>query len=150
VSFEPEAKLEPEPESLGYFSAQVIVENVSDLYTWQVSIKYNRSEIKAFKIIPGDFPGNDQVFANSTDSFPDTLMILGSLKGPVSGRSGSGTLAIIIFGYFTVNYAKPEIIDEGFCKTRLLDSNGCEIPFSISQSANYCARLSLIFNENMG
>jgi hypothetical protein len=139
-----------EPLPLGYFSAEVKVENVSDLYTWQVSIKYNHSEIKVFKIIPGDFLGNDQVFANSTDSFPDMLMILGSLKGPVSGRSGSGTLATIIFGYFTVDYAKPEIIDESFCKTRLLDSNGCEIPFDICQSVNHRARLLLIFNENSG
>jgi hypothetical protein len=138
----------PEPEPLGYFSAQIRVENVSDLYTWQVSIKYNHNEVKVLKIFPGDFLGNGQIFANSTDSFPGILMILGSLKGPVSGKNGSGTLALIAFGYFTVDYTRPEIIDEGLCKTRLLNSNGYEIPFNLSDSANRCTRLTLIFSEN--
>jgi len=76
-------------------------------------------------------------------------MILGSLVGSISGRFGSGTLAVIIFGYFNDGYTKPEIIlSEGRCKTVLLDSNGSEIPFELSSAFNEQTRLVLTFFED--
>ncbi|RLI43698.1 hypothetical protein DRO69_09020 [Candidatus Bathyarchaeota archaeon] len=58
----------------------------------------------------------------------DLIIIGGSLIGGVDGKSGGGELAILTFGYYTVNYEAPEIIiKEGIHETRLLDSNGMEI-----------------------
>ncbi|MEM2506834.1 MAG: cohesin domain-containing protein [Nitrososphaeria archaeon] len=136
--------IKSEPTIIGKFKANIKIYKVTDLYTWQVSIKYNQSELKVLEIIPGDFLGDDQVFTNSTDSFPNVLMVMGSLKGPTSGKSGDGTLAVIIFGYYTVNYTKPVIINEGFCKTILLNSNECDISFELFNSNGDHAHLALI------
>lgn len=119
------------------------VYNVEDLFAWQAIIAYNPQELKVLKIIPGEFVGtnyplpedfsSDSIFVNSTDSFEDAVIIGGCLIRGNKGKSGSGRLALVIFGYFEESYSKPYVIPRkwGF-KSMLLDSAAMEISFTLN------------------
>ena len=116
------------PVILGTFSVTLDVENVRDLYTWQVAISFNPSELEIMDTEPGDFVGEEfPLFVNSKDSYEGKLLLGGTLKGETSGKDDSGILATISFGYFIEEYSKPTMVtDEGL--TFLLDSTGQTIP----------------------
>ena len=59
-------------------------------------------------------------------------MLGGSLKGEVSGKSGSGRLAVVTFGYFVEDYVEPELVLEKVFKTFLTDSQNQPIPIGDS------------------
>jgi len=118
-----------EPVIIGNFTMAFEVNNVVDLYAWQVAIAYNSSQLKVLEITSGGFVGDDfPLFVNSTDSYEDLLLIAGFLQGAVPGKNGSSKLATIVFGYFTENYDAPKIVLEEVFKTLLLDSQGQPIP----------------------
>ena len=130
-----------EPVIIGSFTAAVEVVNVEDLYAWQVLIAYSPSELRVLEVIPGGFVGSEYpssnaadltstgVFMNATDIGDGRLLLGGSLCGNVPGKSGNGTLAIIVFGYFMDTYQEPEIVwMQKPSENRLLNSDGFDIP----------------------
>jgi hypothetical protein len=100
-----------EPQPIGKFSMTLSINNIEDLYAWQVVISFNSSEIKTLDMRPGDFLGTSfPSFTNSTNSGDGILLLLQFLSGDDPGKSGSGTLATIVFGYFVNNYKEPMIV----------------------------------------
>jgi hypothetical protein len=128
-----------EPTILGDFTMALDVNNVDDLYAWQVAITFNSSEIKVLKITPGGFLGSDfPFFLNATDVDDGILLLGGSLQGEVPGKSGSGRLATIVFGYFVNKYREPAIALNGIIvSTLLINSKGSYIPFQDSTLTLY-------------
>lgn len=123
-----------EPVIIGNFTMALDVNNVTDLYVWQVAIAYNSSQLKVLEITSGRFVGDDfPFFLNSTDSCEDLVLISGFLQGEVPGKNGSGKLATIVFGYFTENYDdEPKIVPEKIFETFLSDSKLQDIPIDDS------------------
>ncbi len=123
-----------EPVVLGRFTMALDVSNATDLYGWQVNIGFNSSQMKVLETSPGDFLAADfPGFVNSTDTKSNTLLLAETLKGDVAGKSGSGRLATIVFGYYVQNYADPWInMDQATFKTFLMDSGLSNIPIESS------------------
>lgn len=125
----PRSPINREPRVRGIFTMVLKVNNVVDLYAWQVGISYNSSQVQVLRITSGGFVGDSFPFlVNSTDSIRNLLLIGGSLCGEVAGKNGSGTLATITFGYYTENYSIPRIAFDQVFETFLLNSKGEEIP----------------------
>jgi hypothetical protein len=123
-----------EPLILGNFIMALDINNVQDLYAWQVVITFNSSEVKVLKTVSGSFLGLEYpFFLNSTDSAENMLLLGGSLIGNVPGKSGSGRLATIIFGYYVEKCEEPKIaLKERFFNTYLINSKGAYIPIDES------------------
>lgn len=118
-------EISQEPMIIGTFTMNLEVNNVIDLYGWQVAIAYNQNQLKVLEITRGDFLKEERMYLlNSTDSLKDTLLLADSLLEDVHGKNGSGTLATITFGYFIENYDEPKISFEKAFETYLLDSQG--------------------------
>jgi hypothetical protein len=118
------------PVIIGYSTMAVEIRNVNDLYTWQVAICFNATELKVLQVTPGNFVGLEYpFFCNSTDTGEGLLLVGGCLEGDSPGKNGNGTLATIVFGYFTSNYKEPLIVPQqmGF-ETFLEDSQLASIP----------------------
>jgi len=119
-----------EPKALGSFTMALDVNNVNDLYGWQVAIVFNSTQIRVAAAKPGDFMKAEYpLFLNSTTTADGLLLLAGSLKGNVQGKIGSGTLATIVFEYYVSGYELPSIVDQraGF-GTWLLNSDLADIP----------------------
>lgn len=128
----PSTKVEnvAEPQPLGSFTMTLGVNNVSDLYAWQAAISFDSTEVKVAEVNAGEFMKTEfPFFANSTHTDDGLLLLFGSLKGRVAGKSGSGTLATIVFEYYVNGYVAPSIVDQkaGF-DTWLRDSTLTPIP----------------------
>lgn len=124
-----------EPQLLGEFRMTVEVNDVTDLYTWQVLITFNSSELVVTNAYPGGFFEIDYpFFLNATDIGEGKLLLGGTLSGAISGKSGSGTLATMVFGYLIPQYEMPEISlnEKGFFQTLLIDSTRADIPIEDS------------------
>jgi len=111
--FEPSDVLQ-EPPVLGDFTIALKINNVEDLYTWQVFMTFNSSQLKVISADAGEFLEKnypDALFCNVTDTGEGELLLGGTLKGIdiVSGIDGSGTLATIVFGYYVNEYNLPQI-----------------------------------------
>jgi hypothetical protein len=118
------------PKPLGTATIAFGVNNVEDLYSWQVIIIFNSDQINILKVMPGEFfPVEDPLLLNATDIAKDVLLVGATLIGDVSGKSGSGVLAKISFEYFVEEYEMPHLAlsEKGFC-THLLNSQGLIIP----------------------
>ena len=136
------------------------VYNVEDLFAWQAIIAYNPQELKILDITPGGFVGasyppqdpknfnDDSIFVSSTDSFEDAIIIGGCLIKGNEGKSGSGRLALLTFGYFEESYRKPCVIYRkwGF-KTMLLDSAAIEISFTLNPENPLNGTTTLVWTE---
>lgn len=124
------------PEILGTFTMALDINDVNNLYDWQVAIVYDSSKLEVQGIAAGDFLLEDYpFFLNSTDSFEDLVLLAGCLKGASPGKSGSGRLATITFGYFTEDYEGPHIVEEKVFETILRDPEGNLIPIEESTLA---------------
>jgi len=132
-----------EPVILGELTLALNVYNVRDLYSWQISITFNPEKWKVIEILPGEFVGTTPlysidetnfdggIFMSAMEAGEGILVLGGSLIGSVSGKDGNGTLATIVFGYYTNDYEEsmPTIaIEEKGFPTMLLDSRGLPIP----------------------
>jgi len=129
--FVPPAPLQTqEPVISGNFTMVLAVQNVTDLYAWQVVITFNSNELEVMKIASGDFVEvRFPFFVNATDVGEGVLLLGGTLCGTVPGKNGSGRLATITFGYYADGYEYPKIAQEiGSFETRLFDSRGSSIP----------------------
>jgi DNA-binding Lrp family transcriptional regulator len=124
-----------EPKALGTFTVAVDVNNVSDLYAWQAAIVFNSSQIKVNDTNAGDFMKVEYPYFDSSTTTSDGLVLLfGTLRGNVTGITGSGTLATVVFEYYVENYGLPSIVSEkeGF-GTWLEDSTLANIPMGQAQ-----------------
>ena len=138
-----ESEPHQEPVIIGEFKVSLNINNVRALYTWQVVITFNPTELKVMKTISGDFFDVEYpFFVNATDIGEGILLLGGTLSGDAQGKSGSGRLATIVFGYFTSECGKPRLVQTVRCyETFLLDSHGSIIPINDST-------LTLNINEN--
>jgi len=134
----------PKPQYYGTLTVEVKIENVTDLFAWQVRINYDPEILEFREISRGDFFNNTiPRILNSTDTFAnleDDLLVGDSLMGmDTIGVNGSGTLGRIIFAikvpgktseYFQEN--PPEIVFDPTIvptfRTHLLNSELEEIP----------------------
>jgi hypothetical protein len=119
-----------EPAIIGYSTMAVEINNVTDLYSWEVAISFNATGLKVLQVTAGNFVGLEYpLFYNSTDTAEGLLLVGGTLEGEVPGKSGSGTLATVVFGYFISNFKSPMIVLQqmGFA-TFLEDSNLAKMP----------------------
>jgi len=102
-----------EPKALGTFTMALDANNVSDLYAWQAAIVFNSTQMKVTEARASDFMKSEYpLFDNSTTTSDGLLLLFGSLKGQVQGKTGSGTLAIIVFEYYVNNYGLPSIVSQ--------------------------------------
>lgn len=118
------------PKPLGTATIAFSVNNVEDLYSWQVIIIFDSDQINILKVMPGDFfPVEDPFLLNATDIAKGMLLVGGTLIGDSDGKSGSGILAKILFEYFVEEYEMPHLVlsEKGF-GTHLLNSQGSIIP----------------------
>jgi len=120
-----------EPVIIGNFTMNLNVNNVTDLYGWQVAIAYNQSDIKILKITQGELNSLPYVL-NQTD-LKNLLLLGGTLAlGPVLGINGSGTLVTITFGYFAENYDSPQIVLDAIFDTFMFNSQKSIMPLENS------------------
>jgi hypothetical protein len=120
----------PAPRVLGYFTMDLDIHDVTDLYGWQAAIVFNPSQVKVVEADPGSFlKAEYPFFVNSTSTADGLLLLYGSLSGDVHGVTGTGTLASIVFEYYVNNYELPSIADQkaGF-DTWIKDSSLANIP----------------------
>ena len=108
------AQTNTEPTIIGYSTLALEINNIEDLYAWQVVIAFNADELKILQVSPGDFMAIDYpLFVNATDIGGDgLLMVGGTLLADTAGISGNGTLATIVLGYYVADYKPPEIAQE--------------------------------------
>ncbi len=119
------------PAVIGTFTMVLDVQNVNDLYFWQVAIGFNTEEMKVLEVTPGIYPESEYAGMLSNVDDDRGLVTLGDfLLPPASGWSGSGRLATIVFGYFVAEYTPPSIRTDAVQETLLLDSTGNIIPIS--------------------
>lgn len=128
----PTVNMQPEvgPKALGSFTMALNVTNVKDLYVWQAAVVFDQSQVNIAEAIPGDFMKAEYpLFVNSTTTADGLVLLCGSLEGSVPGKTGSGTLAKIIFEYYVSSYELPSItsLKAGF-GTWLENSSLAEIP----------------------
>ncbi len=129
------------PTVIGSFTMILNVQNVNDLYFWQVAIGFNPEEIKVVSVTPGVFPESEYPGMLTSADNKNGLLIVGDfLLRPAAGWTGSGRLATIVFGYFVDGYSLPEITMEASQETLLLDSLGNAIP--IGQQTTLSLNLS--------
>lgn len=118
-----------EPIIKGNFMMALSVNDVKDLYAWQVIITFDSSKLEAMKVTPGDFVGfGFPFFVNATDVGRGILLLGGTLCGSVPGKNGSGRLANITFRYYADEYEWPKITQQiRSFETQLWDSKGSPI-----------------------
>jgi hypothetical protein len=124
-----------EPMVLGEFTMALDIHDVEDLYGWQVVVEFNSTEMKVLEASPGGFLGTDYpCFLNSTNSVKGELLLTGFLIGQVAGKSGSGRLATVAFGYFANNYKEPTIDfgKDGVFQTELFNPDASLKPITSS------------------
>jgi hypothetical protein len=130
----PPQPVQSEPVIIGYSTMALRVSDVNDLYGWEVAISFNATELKVLQVMPGGFVGKEfPLFYNSTDTDRSLLFVGGTLEGDVPGKSGSGTLATIVFGYFSRSYEAPSILPQNL-ETFLLNSQLTDIPIGTKLS----------------
>jgi len=130
----PSPETDQGPMIIGNFTAALEINNIKDLYAWQVVITFNSSELEVMETTPGEFFTVEYpFFLNATDIGEGKLLLGGTLCGDASGKYGSGSLATIVFGYFTDEYKPPKMFPNiGSFETQLLDSKGSLISDSNS------------------
>lgn len=117
---------------LGTFTMHLKVKDVDDLHTWCVLIGYNEKELKVLNVTPGDFWSLEfPCFLSETDIRSNLLILAGTTLGPGPGPSGSGTLAVIEFGYLSIEWDEPQIFLEwAHLKTEWINSQGAHTAFT--------------------
>ena len=126
-----------EPNVLGTFTAVIEVENVKDLWAWQVLISFNPDELKFLNWECGEIIEAEPPFKATNpeiDIAKGCLLIGATLKAHEPGKNieGKKTLAYVTFGYYLENYEMPKLVIEGTgpFNTVLLNSNLQEIPIT--------------------
>ena len=114
-----------QPQVLGAFTAVLTVDNVSNLYAWQVVVVFNSSELRVEGMTLGKgFANEIPGLLNATNIGDGQLMVGSALLGNASGLNGDLELARIVFGYYAGGYKEcPQIAQSsGVFDTVLMDS----------------------------
>lgn len=130
--FQPKVDTPPPPTIKGYFTAHVLVEDVTDLYGWSAVIEYDTDNTRWVEIMPGSVDTHRYV----NNSFPEIgVLLVGGLiqYGQNQGVTGSDlTLVSIKFGYYSEDFVDPILLDEYVPhKTTLLNSDNEKIPIEV-------------------
>lgn len=129
----------PPPFYYGNLTIAIRIQNVTDLFTWQVKLNYNPEELDFLGAWKGDFFGKNKaslgVFVKDKYGVVNWLVVGDTLIGKygqrVPGVSGSGTLAIVKFAIkIPTAPITPEIVFDQ--DTFLVDSYGQDIPSAYS------------------
>ena len=128
----PDTTLRVEPQSTyaharQSFAVDVTVTNVTDLFAWQFHMYYRSSVLNGTSITEGPFliTGSSTFFiiANFTDNYNAThgyMYISATRVGNVSGASGTGTLATIIFQAVGTGYSPLDLkLGRAKCRERV-------------------------------
>lgn len=121
----------PKPEILGTYTVVVEVNNINNLYAWQILMVFNESELTFLEARKGEIAGD--LLVNASDIGDGALLLGGSLMGNVPGIDVevSTSLTYIVFGYYVEDPEPPQIAMKGFgFETFLLDSELNEIPIA--------------------
>jgi len=112
-----------EPQLVGNFTMALKITDAQNLQAWQVPISFNDAELKFMKATTGSFFQVEQPLIpllNTTDN--ENLLLLGSALGSDQrGSNGNGTLAFIVFGYYSSNYEMPKITATDYFETLIND-----------------------------
>lgn len=136
--------LEPEPLPLGNFVVIVNVAEVTDVYGWQIGLRFDIANLKVVSAAAGNFfgiPAQSTSLSENVENTEDTLfyrnisndtLVLGqTLKGDHPTVSGSGSLAIVTFEYYSATYENPQLVfNKPKCQTMLLRADASEIPIN--------------------
>jgi hypothetical protein len=138
------SSLPPKPQPLGNLTVIVKVSNVSDVYGWQIGLRFDSAKLKVVSARPGDFFGNPEegtslsdhveyigntLFYNSLKT--DILVLCQTLTGDQPTVSKSGSLAIVEFEYYSLTYENPHLIfNEPTHGAMLLHKDASEIPIN--------------------
>jgi|GEM_PF-6025874 len=118
------------------FTVQVQVNDVIDLYSYQVYLSFDTTYLEFQNASPGGFLGSGTFFFYQTDTIVNEreyFWVVETKLGAVPGSSGSGILTNIEFLAKTLTPPEgTEIRMEDSGQTILLDSYGNFIPCSIS------------------
>jgi DNA-binding Lrp family transcriptional regulator len=126
--FPPPREKAQEPLFLGTFTMNLDVVGAEDLYAWQAVVNFDSGKLEAIEISRGDFIETDFPFFVTADDVPGIpLLLAATCIGNAPGKSGSGTLATITFGYRVENYELPTVVQTD-AKTYLLNSGRFIIP----------------------
>jgi len=120
----------------GNLTIAIRIQNVRDLFAWQIKLNYDPEELVFMEAQKGDFFRENFVGVLAKDKWLERdnwLLLGGTLIGRYSqhvpGISGDGTLAIVRFAVKTRSVPKtPEIVFDG--DTLLLDSYRQEMPIT--------------------
>ena len=127
----PKTYVQPKLEAaaLGTFRMSLNVTDVSDLYAWQAAISYDPTQVTLLTVQPGNLMDVGFPFFVASTPGDGCLLLGATLKGNVTGITGSGALATIIFEYYVAAYTTPSIVNQkaGF-DTFLEDSSLATIP----------------------
>jgi len=131
ISSPPPSPQPSEPEYIGTFKMYLKVYEVTDLFAWQVVVNIDSTKLVVVNAEEGDFlkagakQGTTFVAEDDFPEVPNILLLGDTLMGmEVRGVDGSGTLAIVTFGYKTSEYTLPKIVfNNNVYETFLWDSN---------------------------
>lgn len=156
----PELRTNAEP--LGYLTTIIKTNNVSDVYGWQIGLRFNSTNLRIMSITPGSFlteektiitynvdhPENETTYVETGTFFSwgltgpekNVLLVGQSLLGRHDmGVSGSGDLAHIRFSYL-YTYEQPELVfnESPQYDTMLLRMDTTEIPLQQNTVTMHC------------
>lgn len=125
-----------------YFSIDVNVEDVVDLFSWGLNIEFNPNVLEAVSATEGPFMAGQPGGTSFVKKIHLTYILLGcTTLGAYPGVSGSGTLATITFHVKDAGKSVLDI-DEESCK--LLDSTITAIAHTVTDGYFYTDRADLL------
>jgi len=146
-----------QPQPLGYYTATITVNGVSDVYGWQAGIRFDPTNLKVIDIIPGDFliekekntiisslketDQNENAEALFLTATSGNVLVVGQTLLAKSGptTNSDGVLATIVFAYYK-SYQAPELVfgESPQYNTMLLRMDTTEIQLSENTIAMNC------------
>jgi len=121
------------------FTVHVNVSAVTDLFSWQINLTWNKAVLNITRIIQGEFLARSLeqtssealgIVMNATEYGNGRSAFVESILGNVTGITGSGRLVSIEFLVLAYGYTDLTISLTGNLATTLLDSNGNTITFT--------------------
>jgi hypothetical protein len=136
VFVDPKNTLDSTKQTGSFVTVYINITGVSDLYTWQFNLTYNKNILSVYRITSGTFLGATKDTSseallgkviNATDNALGYSGFAETILGDVAGVSGNGRLVSIQFQ--VVGYGSTDLVISltGNLGTMLLDSTGATI-----------------------